>query len=172
MSGCKCKNERSNSSASTTVIVFPVPIKLELYEGKDITVGKKVTMKCEENYSNIIKAWKTLFKINEEKDLAELKKERARTHRRTSAQAARCEVIRDVKRGASPNSRNIEVEWAHTHLHIRPSVKQFVGPKRSPQRFLRQVVDHRFAYFRRRPARRQEEPQSLRAQSSASPAKV
>ena len=47
-------------------LAYIVPIKLELYEGKDITVGKKVTMKCEENYSNIIKAWKTLFKINEE----------------------------------------------------------------------------------------------------------
>jgi len=47
-------------------LAYIVPIKLELYEGKDITVGKKVSMKCEENYSNIIKAWKTLFKINEE----------------------------------------------------------------------------------------------------------
>jgi hypothetical protein len=38
-----------------------------LYEGKDVPINQKVSLKCEENYNNILKAWKILFDIKEEK---------------------------------------------------------------------------------------------------------
>jgi hypothetical protein len=48
-------------------LAYIVPIKLELYEGKDVPINQKVSLKCEENYNNILKAWKILFDIKEEK---------------------------------------------------------------------------------------------------------
>jgi hypothetical protein len=48
-------------------LAYIVPIKLELYEGKDVPTNQKVSLKCEENYNNILKAWKVLFNIKEEK---------------------------------------------------------------------------------------------------------
>jgi len=48
-------------------LAYIVPIKLELYEGKDVPINQKVSLKCEENYNNILKAWKILFNIKEEK---------------------------------------------------------------------------------------------------------
>jgi hypothetical protein len=48
-------------------LAYIVPIKLELYEGKDVPINQKVSLKCEENYNNILKAWKVLFNIKEEK---------------------------------------------------------------------------------------------------------
>jgi hypothetical protein len=48
-------------------LAYIVPIKLEIYEGKDVPTDKKVSLKCEENYNNILKAWKVLFNIKGDK---------------------------------------------------------------------------------------------------------
>jgi len=61
------KSENDKTKISKNTLAYIVPIKLEIYEGKDVPLNKKVSLKCEENYNNISKAWKLLFKIPEEK---------------------------------------------------------------------------------------------------------
>ena len=61
------KSENDKTKISKNTLAYFVPIKLEIYEGKDVPLNKKVSLKCEENYNNISKAWKLLFKIPEEK---------------------------------------------------------------------------------------------------------
>jgi len=51
---------------SKNTLAYVVPIKIELYEGKDVPLSKKVESTCEENYNNILEAWKVLFKVDED----------------------------------------------------------------------------------------------------------
>jgi len=53
---------------SKNTLAYVVPIKIELYEGKDVPLSKKVESTCEENYNNILEAWKVLFKVDEDED--------------------------------------------------------------------------------------------------------
>ena len=59
-------NEK-NKMKQLNTLAYIVPIKLELYEGTEIPLNKKVALNCEDNYNNILKSWKLLFPIKEEK---------------------------------------------------------------------------------------------------------
>ena len=62
-------NEDDNKHIiSKNTLAYVVPIKIELYEGKDVPLSKKVESTCEENYNNILEAWKVLFKVDEDED--------------------------------------------------------------------------------------------------------
>jgi hypothetical protein len=56
---------------SKNTLAYVVPIKIELYEGKDVPLSKKVESSCEDNYNNILEAWKLLFKLDEDDDDSE-----------------------------------------------------------------------------------------------------
>ena len=58
-------NDNDKYNVSKNTLAYIVPIKLELYEGNNVPLNKKVSLNCEENYNNILKAWKVLFKIDE-----------------------------------------------------------------------------------------------------------
>jgi hypothetical protein len=60
-------NDNNKHIISKNTLAYVVPIKIELYEGKDVPLSKKVESTCEENYNNILEAWKVLFKVDEDK---------------------------------------------------------------------------------------------------------
>ena len=62
------KPDENKYNVSKNTLAYIVPIKLELYEGNNIPLNKKVSFNCEENYNNILDAWKVLFKIDEKQD--------------------------------------------------------------------------------------------------------
>jgi len=61
------KPNEKNKMKQLNTLAYIVPIKLELYEGTEIPLNKKVALNCEDNYNNILKSWKLLFPIKEEK---------------------------------------------------------------------------------------------------------
>jgi hypothetical protein len=61
-------NNNNKHIISKNTLAYVVPIKIELYEGKDVPLSKKVESTCEENYNNILEAWKVLFKLDEDED--------------------------------------------------------------------------------------------------------
>jgi hypothetical protein len=61
-------NDNNKHIISKNTLAYVVPIKIELYEGKDVPLSKKVESTCEENYNNILEAWKVLFKLDEDED--------------------------------------------------------------------------------------------------------
>jgi hypothetical protein len=62
------KPDENKYNVSKNTLAYIVPIKLELYEGNNIPLNKKVSFNCEENYNNILDAWKVLFKIDEKQN--------------------------------------------------------------------------------------------------------
>ena len=63
------EKEKEKEIVLNNTLAYIVPIKLELYEGTDVPISKKVSINCEENYNNIQKAWKVLFKIKDDEKI-------------------------------------------------------------------------------------------------------
>jgi hypothetical protein len=57
-----------NKIKQLNTLAYFVPIKLELYEGTEIPLNKKVALNCEDNYNNILKSWKLLFPNNDKEE--------------------------------------------------------------------------------------------------------